>query len=38
LVRLAHLSEMDSLFCDAEPPAALRALLEEARVEVVVAP
>ena len=31
-------SEMDRLFCDAEPPAALRALLEEARVEVVVAP
>ena len=38
LVRLAHLSQMDRLFCDAEPPPALRALLDEARVELVVAP
>jgi DeoR family glycerol-3-phosphate regulon repressor len=36
LVRLAHLSQMDRLFCDAEPPPALRALIEEARVELVI--
>jgi hypothetical protein len=29
---------MDRLFCDAEPPATLRTMLEEAQVELVVAP
>jgi hypothetical protein len=29
---------MDRLFCDAEPPPALRALMDEAGVELVVAP
>ena len=38
LVRLAHLSQIDQLFCDAEPPPALRALLQEAQVSLVVAP
>lgn len=38
LVRLAHLAQIDKLFCDAEPPVALRPMLQEAQVEVVVAP
>ncbi len=38
LVRLAHLSQIDKLFCDAEPPANMKALLKEARVELIVAP
>jgi len=38
LVRLAHLSQIDKLFCDAEPPASMKALLKEARVELIVAP
>lgn len=38
LVRLAHLSQIDKLFCDAEPPAELRPMLKQAQVEVVVAP
>lgn len=37
LVRLAHLSQIDRLFCDAEPPVVLRPMLKEAQVEVVVA-
>ncbi len=38
LVRLAHLSQIDKLFCDAEPPVAMRALLKEAQVELIIAP
>jgi DeoR family glycerol-3-phosphate regulon repressor len=38
LVRLAHLSQIDCLFCDAEPPPALRRLLQESEVECVLAP
>ncbi len=38
LVRVAHLAQVDVLFTDAPPPAAMRSLLEEAGVEVVVAP
>lgn len=37
LVRLAHLSQIDKLFCDAEPPSRMKNLLREAQVEVVVA-
>ncbi|MES2076955.1 MAG: DeoR/GlpR family DNA-binding transcription regulator [Pseudomonadota bacterium] len=36
LVRLAHLSQIDILFTDAPPPAALASLLREAKVKVVV--
>ena len=38
LVRLAHLTQIDKLFCDAPPPDALKKILKEAQVEVVVAP
>lgn len=38
LVRLAHLSQIDKLFCDAPPPDGLTHILKEAQVEVVVAP
>ncbi|GAB3179776.1 DeoR/GlpR family DNA-binding transcription regulator [Nesterenkonia halophila] len=37
LVRVAELSALDVLITDAEPPAALRAALDEAEVEVVIA-
>jgi DeoR family glycerol-3-phosphate regulon repressor len=37
LVRLAHLSQIDKLFCDAEPPASMKKLLKEAQVELIVA-
>lgn len=38
LVRLAHLSQIDKLFCDAAPPAAMKTLLEESQVELILAP
>ena len=38
MVRLAHLSQIDVLFCDAPPPLALGTILKEAQVDVVVAP
>ena len=38
LVRLAHLSQIDKLFCDAEPPARMKNLLKESQVELVIAP
>ena len=38
LVRLANLSQIDKLFCDAEPPAAMRTMLKDAQVELIVAP
>ena len=38
LVRLAHLSQIDKLFCDAEPPAGLQQTLRDAQIEVIVAP
>ncbi|RJG02083.1 DeoR/GlpR family DNA-binding transcription regulator [Noviherbaspirillum sedimenti] len=38
LVRMAHLSQVDVLFTDAPPSAAMASVLEEAGVEVVVAP
>ncbi len=38
LVRLAHLSQIDKLFCDAEPPQAMKTMLKEAQVELIVAP
>jgi DeoR family glycerol-3-phosphate regulon repressor len=38
LVRLAHLSQIDKLFCDADPPANMKALCADARVELIVAP
>lgn len=37
MVKLAHLSEIDSLFCDAAPPQALSKMLADAHVEVVIA-
>ena len=37
MVKLAHLSEIDKLFCDAAPPPALSKLLAEAHVEIVIA-
>jgi DeoR family transcriptional regulator, glycerol-3-phosphate regulon repressor len=38
LVRMAHLSQVAVLFTDAPPPAEMAAMLDEAAVEVVVAP
>ena len=38
LVRLAHLAQIDKLFCDAEPPAGLQQILRDAQIEVIVAP
>lgn len=38
LVRLANLTQIDKLFCDAPPPDVLKKILKEAQVEVVVAP
>lgn len=38
LVRLAHLTQIDKLFCDAPPPEAMKKILKEAQVEVVIAP
>lgn len=38
LVRLAHLSQIDKLFCDAEPSKAMKMMLKEAQVELIVAP
>jgi DeoR family glycerol-3-phosphate regulon repressor len=37
MVKLAHLSEIDRLFCDAAPPQALSKMLADAHVEVVIA-
>ena len=37
MVKLAHLSEIDKLFCDAAPPAVLSKMLADAHVEVVIA-
>jgi DeoR family glycerol-3-phosphate regulon repressor len=38
LVRLAHLSQIDKLFCDSEPPPSMAQMLSESQVEVIVAP
>lgn len=38
LVRLAHLSQIDKLFCDTEPPPSMAQMLSESQVEVIVAP
>ena len=38
LVRLAHLTQIDKLFCDADPPANMKALLTDAHVELIIAP
>lgn len=38
LVRMAHLSQVDTLFTDAKPPEALSRMLKEAQVKVIVAP
>lgn len=38
LVRLAHLSQIDKLFCDASPPESMKKILKDAQVEVVIAP
>ncbi len=38
LVRLAHLSQIDKLFSDVEPPANMQPILRDAQIEVVVAP
>ncbi len=38
LVRLAHLSQIDRLFCDTEPPPSMVQMLSESQVEVIVAP
>ncbi len=38
LVRLGHLTQIDKLFCDGLPPAGLISILQEAKVELVLAP